>query len=465
VNYFLRKPWTGRIGALLGILLMALSLRAAVSAVGPLLGELGPELGFDATTIGVLAMLPPLVFAAAGLGTPALIRWLGLEKVLVAAVLLAVAGQLGRAAVDGVWPFLTLSAVVMAGYGIGNVVLPPLVRKYFPDRVGVVTAGYVTLLAVSTAMSPQLAVPVADAAGWRTSIALWASVSAVVLIPWAVQAARDRRKRRADDAGEPAAAAVSPEPRAIEDAPGPIRGDGPIVRAREPAAGPVKLNPWRSPVAWGLAIFLAGNSAQTYVYFAWLPPYLTEHGIDAATAGSALAYFAILGLPASLLVPLIVPRLRHPIAAILVFTACWVGGHLGLLLSPESGTWWWMTLSGLGQGTFATALLMMNLRSRTTHGSAVLSGFSQGIGYAGAGLAPLLFGVVHEATGSWTASFAMLGACIVVMLVGAVMINGPRNIEDPPGDGGRRRNPLYRVDATVPSKTPSSGTEGTGLAG
>ncbi|MFT4470420.1 CynX/NimT family MFS transporter [Arthrobacter sulfonylureivorans] len=416
MNSFLRKPWTGRIGALLGILTMALSLRAAVSAVGPLLGELGPELGFDATTIGALAMLPPLVFAAAGLCTPALIRWLGLEKVLVAAVLLAVAGQVGRAAVDGVWPFLGLSAVVMAGYGMGNVVLPPLVRKYFPDRIGAVTAGYVTLLAVGTAMSPQFSVPLAEAAGWRVSLALWASVSAVVLVPWAVQAARDRRKGKTYDGGTPAPAAASP------------------------AAG--KLNPWRSPVAWGLAIFLAGNSAQTYVYFTWLPPYLTAHGIDAAAAGSALAYFAILGLPVSLLVPLIVPRLKHPLAAILVFTLCWIGGHAGLLLSPESGTWWWVTLSGLGQGTFAVALLMVNLRSRTVHGSAVLSGFSQGLGYAGASVAPLLFGVVHESTGSWTASFAMLGACIVVMLVGAVMINGPRCIEDPPGAGRRRKAAL-----------------------
>src|SRR3954451_17204385 len=118
---------------------MALSLRAAVSVVSPLLGTMGPELGFDAATIGMLAMLPPLVFAAAGLATPALIRRLGLETVLVSAVLLALAGQLSRAAVGGVWPFLALTAVVMAGYGMGNVVLPPLVKKYFPDRLGVVT--------------------------------------------------------------------------------------------------------------------------------------------------------------------------------------------------------------------------------------------------------------------------------------------------------------------------------------
>lgn len=416
-NFLEKRPWAGRIGALLGILVMALSLRTAVSVVPPLLGELTGELGFDAGTTGLLAMLPPLLFAVFGLLTPVLIRRFGLEKALVAAVLLAVAGQLARAASGEVWAFLGLTAVIMAGYGIGNVVLPPLVKKYFPDRVGVVTAGYVTLLSVGTAISPQLAVPVAGATSWRVSIGMWATVSVLVLLPWILQFVRDRRARNdvalADQAAAARAAAAG--------------------GASEPKAAAVpeaRLRPWRSPVAWGLAIFLAGNSAQTYVYFTWLPPYLSGQGVDAATAGSALAYFAILGLPVSLLVPLWVPRMKNPMVAICLFAACWATGHLGLYLSPLDGTWLWVTFAGLGQGTFATALLMVNLRSRTTHGSSVLSGFSQGIGYAGAGIAPLFFGTIHDATGTWTASFAMLGICLVVMLTGGVMINAKRYIED-----------------------------------
>lgn len=412
-NFLVKRPWTGRIGALLGIMVMALSLRTAVSVVPPLLGELSGELGFDAGTTGLLAMLPPLMFAIFGLLTPALIRRVGLEKALVAAVVLAVAGQLGRAAIDQVWPFLGLTAVVMAGYGIGNVVLPPLVKKYFPDRVGLVTAGYVTLLSVGTAISPQLAVPISGATNWRVSIGLWASVSLLVLLPWIMQFLRDRRDKH--DAGSPPGQAAH-----LTAGQGGGPGNVPVPR----------LRPWRSPVAWGLVIFLAGNSAQTYVYFTWLPPYLSGQGLDAATAGTALAYFAILAVPMSLLVPLWVPRMKNPIVAISLFALFWAAGHLGLYLSPLAGTWLWVTFSGLGQGTFVTALLMVNLRSRTTHGSSVLSGFSQGLGYAGAGIAPLFFGTIHDATGSWTASFVMLGACLVVMMVGATMINAKRYIED-----------------------------------
>lgn len=406
-----RRKLAGRLGALFGILLMALSLRAAVVSVPPLLGSIGPELGFDSFSTGLLAMLAPIVFAASGLLTPRLIRWWGLERVLVVAVLLAVAGQLLRALVGEAGSFLLLSVITLAGYGMGNVVLPPLVKKYFPDRLAVVTAGYVTMLSVGTWMAPQFSVPLAHTTGdWRISIAAWALLSAIVLVPWTIQLIRDRKQRRPDAATSNGAAVVEP----------------------------ARINPWRSPVAWGLAIFLAGNSAQTYVYFTWLPPYLAAQGLDTATAGSMLALFAILGLPVSLLVPLWVPRLRHPIVAVLVFTACWITGHLGMYLSPTQGTALWVVCAGLGQGTFAIALLMMNLRSRTTYGSGVLSGFSQGLGYAGAAVVPLLFGMVKDATGGWSASFAMLGACIVVMLTGAVMINGPRKIEDAPGEAGAR---------------------------
>lgn len=405
-----RQKLAGRIGALLGIILMALSLRAAVVSVPPLLGSIGPELGFNSFSTGLLAMLAPVVFAGFGLLTPRLIRWWGLEKVLVAAVLLAVAGQLLRAVVGDVASFLLLSAITLAGYGMGNVVLPPLVKKYFPDRLAIVTSGYVTMLAVGTWMAPQFSVPLANLAhDWRASIAAWALLSAVVLVPWGIQLFRDRKNPRPDI---------------------------PLVNGLV-AAPPARINPWKSPVAWGLAIFLAGNSAQTYVYFTWMPPYLSEQGLDTHAAGSMLALFAILGLPVSLLVPLWVPRLRHPLVAVLVFTACWITGHLGMYFSPAEHTAVWVVFAGLGQGTFAIALLMMNLRSRSTYGSGVLAGFSQGVGYAGAAVAPLLFGIVKDATGGWTASFAMLGICLAVMLTGAVMINGPRKIEDGQGEADR----------------------------
>lgn len=392
----------GRIGALFGILLLALSLRAAVVSVSPLLSRIETDIQFTEFTTGLLAMLAPIAFAVFGLLTPRLIKSFGLEKTLIISLALAVSGQIARVFMPEVYSFLALSIVTLAGYGMGNVVLPPLVKKYFPDRIGLVTSGYVTMLAIGTWMAPQFSVPLANFSSWQMSIGAWAALSGIVLVPWLVQLFADR---------------------GIE------RPDHPVHASGQPQAI-AKINPWKSKVAWGLAIFLAGNSAQTYVYFTWLPPYLQDRGLDELAAGNMLALFAILGLPVSLLVPLWVPRLKHPIVAVLIFTVCWIAGHLGIYLSPTQNTAVWVCLAGLGQGTFATALLMMNLRSRTTYGSGVLSGFAQGLGYAGAAVVPMLFGVVQKATDSWGAAFSMLGVCVLVMLAGAIIINPPRTIED-----------------------------------
>ena len=62
--------------------------------------------------------------------------------------------------------------------------LPPLVKRYFPDRVGLMTALYVTAMSISAFTPPLIAVPVADAAGWRVSLGQWAIVAALSLVPW-----------------------------------------------------------------------------------------------------------------------------------------------------------------------------------------------------------------------------------------------------------------------------------------
>lgn len=153
------SPRAGRVGALLGILLLALSLRAAVVSVSPLLSRIETDIQFTEFTTGLLAMLAPIAFAVFGLLTPRLIKSFGLETTLMISLGLAVSGQIARIFMPEVYSFLALSIVTLAGYGMGNVVLPPLVKKYFPDRIGMVTSGYVTMLAIGTWMAPQFSVP------------------------------------------------------------------------------------------------------------------------------------------------------------------------------------------------------------------------------------------------------------------------------------------------------------------
>lgn len=410
-----RSAWL--IGA--GIILTALTLRAAITVVPPLVSTINNDLPMTPATIGVLGMLPTAAFGLFGFLTPYVIRWASLEKLIVISIVVGIVGQIARVMAPNTPLFLVFTVIAFGGLGAGNVLLPPLVKKHFPTKIGLMTALYVTVMSVGTALPAQLAVPIADATNWQFSLATWAGLSVVALLPWLLALLPS-------PSATPAPAQVPPSP-AFSDG----KADGELkIHVPVKEVAPAKMNLWRSPTAWGLTLMFGFTSLNTYSMFAWLPVILSEAGLDRASAGSMLALFAAVGLPMSLLMPVMGARMRNPFPLVLGTLSCFVAGYLGLLLSPADGTWLWVSLAGTGAGTFPLALLMINHRTRTQEGAGALSGFGQGIGYGLACLGPLLFGLLHQWTGSWHAPFYFLFGTLILLGVGAFLICRPKMLED-----------------------------------
>lgn len=401
----------GRTLVLAGIVLSAFNLRTAVTSLTPLLDELGRVFGFGATMAGVLGMLPSAAFAAFGVATPALAHRAGLERTALLSMLLAAAGLVLRSLAGGTGVLLLGSIVALAGMGIGNVVLPPLVKRYFADRVGALSTLYITVLQLGTILPALVAVPVAAAVGWRISMGAWAVLAVAAALPWIgvlwIERRRESELARCHDAAVAA-------------------GD----EAPELSAPPARGRAWRTPLGWGMALMFGMTSLATYSMFTWLPKLLTEAGATPAFGGAMVALYSALGLLAALGMPALAVRVANPFPIVLACAACHLAGFAGLLLAPMALPLLWVPLIGLGPSTFPLALTLINLRTRTPGGSAALSGFMQGVGYALASLGPLLFGVLHEATGGWAWPFAMLAASVVVMAIGGWQACKPRVLED-----------------------------------
>ena len=78
----------------------------------------------------------------------------------------------------------------------------------------------------------------------------------------------------------------------------------------------------------------------------------------------------------------------------------------------------WVTLVGAGQGAcFALGLNLFVLRTEQVTDTARVSATAQSAGYTLCAAGPLLVGVLHEATGSWTAPLVLLLALLVPQLV------------------------------------------------
>ena len=406
-----RLPWAGRLLALSCILLSAFNLRTAVTSLTPLLDSLGLAFGFGATMTGVFGMVPTAAFAAFGVLTPRLAHRLGLERTALLSMTLAAAGLLARSCAGGTGGLLAGSMVALAGMGIGNVVLPPLVKRYFPDRVGPVSTLYITVLQVGTMLPALAAVPLAQAAGWRVSLGAWSLLAVSAALAWLALLWQERHHR-----GLLAA---------IHD-----RAVAPSDAAPELASPPARGRVWRAPLAWGMALMFGMTSLVTYTMFTWLPKLLAEAGASEAFGGAMTALFSALGLAGALLVPGWAVRVRNPFPLVIGCVLAYLGAFAGLLLAPMQWPLLWVVLLGLGPTTFPLSLTLINLRTRTPGGSAALSGFTQGLGYTLSCAGPLLFGVLHESTGGWALSFALLLLCVGLMVAGAWQACRPRMLED-----------------------------------
>ncbi len=347
-------------------------------------------------------MLPTAGFAAMGFLAMPLLRRIQLEHLLLVSILLTTLGQVGRALGWNTPTFLVFTWVAMLGIGLVNVVVPPLLVKYFPDKIGILAALHVTLLGVSTAVAAQSAIPLADLYGWRFSVGIWAAFSAVAAVPWLIVLAGKRTVARST---------TSPA------------NDG---RSRPTNA----IKPWRSSIGWGVALVFAGCSSNTFAALTWLPAVLIDRGMSQGTAGSMLALYSILALPVALVVPLVVVRMPRPLPVAILFVVAFAIGYGGIIFAPPASAVVWVVIAGLGQGVYSYAFTMINKRTRTQSGSGILSGFAQGVGYALASVGPFLFGLLHHPGDGWQPSFVMLGAWLLVLSAGAVMVNKPRFLED-----------------------------------
>lgn len=404
--------WSGRVTILIAIVLSAFVLRIAVTSTTPLLDVMGRDLGFGATVTGIFGMLPTAAFAAFGIAAPAMARRVGLERLALIAMVMAGVGLLGRGLVASTGGVIAFNLLALGGMGIGNVVVPPLVKRHFPDRVGTMSTAYITFLQFGTILPALVAVPLANGTSWQVSLAAWCVVGFAAVVPWiGVLLIEHRAGTRL--AANRDASALGPDNEAPE-----------LVHA--PAGGAV----WKTSLGWGMAAMFGMTSLVTYSMFTWIPKILGEAGATAEFGGAMVALFSALGLGAALGLPSVVVRMRNPFPIVLGCVLAYVLGFAGLLIAPMGLPVLWVALIGLGPSTFPMSLTMINLRTRTPAGSAALSGFTQGVGYAAACVGPLLLGVLRDATGGWGLPFALLGLAIAVMAVGAWFACRPTFLED-----------------------------------
>lgn len=378
-------PWLhGPVWLIVGIVLIAANLRAPVTAVAPLLGTIQAYFGLDAAAAGALTALPLLVFALVSPLAPWLARQWGLERALGAALCLMLAGIVLRS--TGLLGAL-FGGTLLIGVGIalGNVLLPGVLKRDFPERIASLTSLYALTMGVTAAAVSALAIPLAQGLGlgWRGSMLASGVVVLIALSVWLPQLRKAVPSRVAQ------------------------------------AATPATQGVWRSPLAWQVTLFLGLNSLVYYIVISWLPAMLADAGYTAARAGNLHGLLQLASaLPGFVLVPLLRRGVDQRGLAVATSMAA-LCGVLGLWLAPQWALLWSLLFGFGGGAVLILALAFVGLRVATVAQAAALSGMAQCIGYLLAASGPAVMGKLHDAAGDWSwVLFSCAIACVLMAIAG-----------------------------------------------
>ena len=379
-----RHPPVQGIVALSLLWLSGACLRLTVLAVPPVVPLLHADLHLSETGIGWLSSLPPMLFAIAAVPGALLIARFGIVPALVVGLLLNAAGSAARAAFSDP-AFLYASTIVMAaGVSIMQPSLPPLVRTWFPQRIGFATAVYTTGLLIGEVLAAGLTIPFILPLvhnSWRLNFVVWSIPVLLTALLVALYAPK-------------------------------LGG----AKSAVPAAGRRWWPDWRRPLIWKLGLILGSVNATYFVTNAFLPDYMTADGRP-DLIGSALTAINLGQLPAAFLMLGIAGRLvTKPWAYAATGTlalVCLVG------MLTMHGPWivFWVAILGFtGAVTLILALALPSVLSapddvhRTSAGMFTIS-------YSLAMALSVVGGWLWDFTHSPIAGFAPVAVCALLIIV------------------------------------------------
>src|SRR5699024_2203989 len=130
-----------RVLTILAVLFFAANLRAPLTSVGPVIGEISEYLSLSKTVAGMLTTLPLLSFGVLSCLILRTSQPYGMELVLLFFLILLVLG-LGFRSIGSLFTLFIGAALVGTAITFGNVLMPAFIKIKFPKKIGIIMGIY-----------------------------------------------------------------------------------------------------------------------------------------------------------------------------------------------------------------------------------------------------------------------------------------------------------------------------------
>ncbi|NFS06484.1 MFS transporter [Clostridium botulinum] len=384
MDFKVRKP--ASLMLIIGIIFIAANLRAPLTSVGPLVKFIRDNLHISNTLAGMITTLPLFAFALFSPVAPRLGRKFGVELVLLLSVIFLTVGIILRS-LSGVAGLFIGTAIIGLAISVANVLIPSLIKRDFPEKIGVMTGVYSISMNTFGAIASGISVPIATRLGlkWSEALGIWGILSFISIILWLPQVKRN---------------------------------DGEASKGHKADSSNVSL--WKSSLAWQVTLFMGLQSLVFYSMVAWMPEILMQKGMSSNKAGWMLSLMQLALIPFTFIVSVLAGRRSNQRSLVISGCLFILIGILGLLYGSSQFVFLWIIILGIGGGfAFSLSMMFFSLRTENSNEAAQLSGMAQSLGYLLAAFGPILFGFLHDATNSWKVPLqTLIGITVLLFIFG-----------------------------------------------
>ena len=358
---------TNKVIILLGIILLGMILRTPITSVGAIIGPLKNLLEINNTIAGLITTIPLIAFAIFSPFVAKISNKIGLEKTLCLAAILTSIGLLLRFYINTSVFFVT-TFIIGVGLAVGNVLLPSLAKKYFPENLGVMTGFYAVVMNISASVAAGISYPIlsSNVGGEKFSTGLavniWLIVSVLNIVIYAVITKNSKSER-------------------IEDKKTGRKGY------------------LRSLKMWSVMLSMGLQSALFYCSVSWFAEIMISKGFTPSEAGLLLSISQFAQFPSTFLVPVLAEKIKNKLIIPIFITLGYVTSLIGMVYIQ--GNFALMTVyivlfALAGGGSFSYVMYLFSAKSKNEEEAADISGLAQAGGYWLAAIFPPLLGYVRD---------------------------------------------------------------------
>lgn len=359
---------TNKVIILLGIILLGMILRTPITSVGAIIGPLKNLLEINNTVAGLITTIPLIAFAIFSPFVAKISNKIGLEKTLYLAAIVTSIGLLLRFYINTSVFFVT-TFIIGVGLTVGNVLLPGLAKKYFPENLGVMTGFYAVVMNVSASVAAGISYPIlnSNVGGEKFSTGLavniWLIVSILNIVIYAIITKNSKSERIIEDKKTGVTSYL------------------------------------KSLKMWSVMLSMGLQSALFYCSVSWFAEIMISKGFTPSEAGLLLSISQFAQFPSTFIVPVLAEKIKNKLIIPIFIALGYVVSLVGMVYIQ--GNFVLMTIyivlfALAGGGSFSYVMYLFSAKSKNEEEAADISGLAQAGGYWLAAIFPPLLGYIRD---------------------------------------------------------------------